>query len=202
MTEPTAQVAALAPTARTGSRRRIVLALSLAALLLSALTAWQLTARNYTLAAGEAGSAPPSAVEQVLGVRSEYVIPLDGGSHQFRIPITNPGPAPVTLTEVGSRFEVAPPMFPVERMDVVRWHDGCCAPADKVAFGPTVIHPDETVFVYITVRTAAVSSVGGCQRRWFASILVKFTVLGLQREQTLSLKRTISYQTPGADCRF
>ncbi|WP_212825905.1 hypothetical protein [Catellatospora sp. TT07R-123] len=201
MTETiTPATAAAAPAARPGGRRRAALAWALLAVAVLALGGWQAAARTYALEPGYFGLRAPEAVEHVAGGIHEYRYPLvHGTSHRISVSMRNPGPLPVRVTGFGGDpHEWPQSMFPITSIEVNR--DAVGDLASGQPFAPFTLAPQQAVLVHLTVRVEDVDVVDGCSRTWWGTLPVRYTVLGVDREQQLALDPVIAFQTPGEDC--
>ncbi|MDI1464913.1 hypothetical protein QEZ54_28480 [Catellatospora sp. KI3] len=200
MTETAASetAAPLAASARPSGRRRAVAVLALLSAVVLASAGWQVTARSYELEPGYLGLRSPDAVEHVAGDVREYRYPMVlGTSHRISISMRNPGPLAVRVTGFGGDPQEWPQsMFPITAIEVNRDVDGNLGAGEP--FAPFTLAAQEAVLVHLTVRVDNDPG-DGCTRTWWGALPVRYTVLGVDREQQFTLDPVVAFEG-GENC--
>ncbi|MGC4756835.1 hypothetical protein [Micromonospora trifolii] len=186
------------PTARRiGRRGRISAIVAVVLLLLSA--AYLTVTLRYGLGAGNSWAHPQSFSDSSAGDIREYrYLAQSGRTIEYGFSIANRGPVSVTLEEVvdhgGLEYSVdRVRMEPdVTRQGVTGFH--------AVPFQPIDLGQDDQVFIWVTLRFPEGAQMGGpCAAFRFDTQSVRFTALGMPREQRVPIGHVIAVTTPDAD---
>jgi hypothetical protein len=75
----------------------------------------------------------------------------------------------------------------------------CCTEEHGVPLRPVEVPPGEELALFLTIR-AQDRPYQPCTRAWFGSVPVRFSVLGVDREQRIPLDPVVAFEIPGTDC--
>lgn len=192
--------AMLLSAARRAGRRVKILVTAACVLLLLSTTYLTVTLR-YELAAGNHGSSQGSFSDSFSGnVREVRYLAPPGGAIEYGFSIANKGPLTVRLEEIMKSDGVD---FTIERVSMERDIVRKGVVHDAVPFQPVDLRPDEQVFLWVTLRFADEVPPRGseCSSVWFETQVVRFTVLGMPREQRVPLWTVIRLTKPDPDGR-
>ncbi|MEU8152564.1 hypothetical protein AB0B94_02720 [Micromonospora sp. NPDC048986] len=185
-------------TARCAGRRgRICVVAAVVLLLLSA--AYLTATLRYELGAGSFSAHPQSFSDSSAGGIREYrYLAQPDRTIEYGFSIANRGPVTVALEEV---VDQGGPAYSVDRVrmepDVIR--QGITG-FHAVPFQPIHLRPDDQVFIWVTLRFSEGAQVSGpCAAFWFDTQSVRFTALGMPREQRVPIGHVITVTTPDAD---
>jgi hypothetical protein len=202
MSEPRV-VAPADPHTRPSPRWLVILVVTLLAAATLAVIGWQTVARSYAVEPRIADIDPNGAVADVVDGVSEFrFLMAKGATYRFAVPVHNPGPLPVRVTGFGGAdpFEWPYSVYPIIAIDATRQDDAGRELDPLSPFAPVVLNPHETLLVFITMRLVGDRAAGAaCRKDWIEAMPVRYTVLGVDREQMLPLEPRIAFQA-GTDC--
>ncbi|MGC4865616.1 hypothetical protein ACLQ3B_09295 [Micromonospora sp. DT53] len=182
---------------RTGRRGRISVVVAVVLLLLFA--AYLTVTLRYELGAGNSWAHPQSFSDSSAGGIREYrYLAQPGRTIEYGFSIANRGPVTVKLDEVVDHggFQYSVDRVRIEP-DVTR--QGVTG-FSAVPFQPIDLRPDDQVFIWVTLRFPEGAQVSGpCAAFWFDTQSVRFTALGMPREQRVPIGHVIRVTTPEAD---
>ncbi|MEV5208058.1 hypothetical protein AB0K35_11365 [Micromonospora sp. NPDC053740] len=182
---------------RIGRRGRISVVVVVVLLLLSA--AYLTVTLRYELGPGNSWAHPQSFSDSSAGDIREYrYLAQPGRTIEYGFSIGNRGLVTVTLEGVvdqgGLEYSVdRVRMEPdVTRQGITGFH--------AVPFQPIDLRPDDQVFLWVTLRFPEGAQVSGpCAAFWFDTQSVRFTALGMPREQRVPIGHVIKVTTPDVD---
>ncbi|MEV0274337.1 hypothetical protein AB0H43_36680 [Hamadaea sp. NPDC050747] len=170
-------------------RRRWLVTLAAGLCLVLPLAGWQGVAHDYALESRVVENAPVGATLQSVDGVNEHRFPMaEGAAYRIVVPIANSGPFLVQIT----RFGANPHEFPQSRYPITSIELN----ADPVR--TVTVKPHQTLLVTLTMRSDAPGSIG-CARDFFDALRLRFTVLGVERDQALPLTPPIAFEG-GPDC--
>ncbi|MFJ6166203.1 hypothetical protein ACIQH6_13900 [Micromonospora orduensis] len=176
---------------RTGRRLRGLLAVALVLLVLAA--AYLIVTLRYALATGNSGAYPGAFAESFAGdVREARYLAVPGRTIEYAFSIANRGRLPVRLDKVLAADGVDYTTAQI-RMEP----DSERGFTTPVAFQPVDLRPDDQVIIWVTLRSPdQAQQRSECGAFWFDTQRVRFTVLGMPREQQVPLGHVIRVTTP------
>jgi len=177
----------------------VILVVALLAAVALAVAGWQAAARSYALEPRPVDTDAANAVADVDDGVSEIRFPMAmGETYRFAVPVHNPGPLAVRVTGFGGTdpFEWPYSIYPIIATDALR-QDGEGRELSPLSpFAPLTLNPHETLLVFITMRYNR-GTVSPCRKDWIAAMPVRYTVLGVDREQLVPLDPRIAFQAAG-----
>ncbi|MFD0596794.1 hypothetical protein ACFQZ4_34865 [Catellatospora coxensis] len=175
-------------------RPGIAAAVLAAGVAVALLAAWQWTARAYELTRGSSSDGT-GGVEHVTNGVWETWLPLHPAkTNPLTFSVRNSGPVPITVTAVGGDSSI----YGVEEaVMLVEPTMPCCLPEHGVPFSPVDLPVGKELTLFLTIRPVAQQP---CTLARVGSIQVRFSVLGVDREQRMPLGPVVVFDNTGPDC--
>lgn len=179
-------------------RRAVRVAIAASLVLVVLATAYLRTTLRYQLIPGSFEEGPGADSRVTAGDVTEYrYVARPGRTIEYAFTIENPGPWTVRLEEMAIRngpYTVEPVRVDTE------FENGSSPGFGAVPFRPMDLPPNRTIEVLVTLRLSesAATPDTECSRFAFNTNRVRFTVLGVSREQYVPMGHFIGFVIPRA----
>lgn len=202
MTEPDVTVPAIDPAPPARIAWNVRLFLILLAATIAAVSGWLVYANTYELEEGSFGGSAPSSggVRRTAAGAEELRFPHHaGGTYEVYLSLRNPGAVPVRISAIGHENIAT---YTIARMTMIVNGGAkaeCCSPSDAEPFRPVEVAAGSELYLFLTLRVED-EEWPPCLTKWFSAMPVRYSVLGVDRQQDVPLRAAISFHKPGPDC--